>query len=86
MAFALRRFALSAFVAIAALTSKAASEPAPFLGSLVTPFGTATLGTAVVTPLGAGAALGLLGGGLALGKYSPPEVIHLFMPLSSCRV
>ena len=61
MAFAVRRFALSAFVAIAALTSKAASEPGPFFGGLVTPFG-----TAVVTP--AGAALGLLGGGLALGK------------------
>ena len=78
MAFAVRRFALSAFVAIAALTSKAASEPGPFFGGLVTPFGTATLGTAVVTP--AGAALGLLGGGLALGKYSAARYTFVHAP------
>ena len=86
MAFAVRRFALSAFVAIAALTSKAASEPEPFIGSLVTPLGTASLGTAVVTPLGAGAALGLLGGGLALGKYSAAICSTFVHAPSSCRV
>ena len=68
MAFAFRRFALSAFVAIATLTWKAASEPAPTFGSIITPFGAAALPTAVVTPAGAALGLGLLGGGLALGK------------------